>query len=852
VKKSLQAAVVEKDVENAYREAIHKGRPEATITSPYNTDGYAQWGVGSASVRLLLEAKYDLDFKSKAPVCNTLGQCLLYIKRFEQAGEPLPNVILVGDKNECFVLATATVKGFLDELIDWSVAPSTGDAVLTRALVDGFNLLPYVHDVDGNFKFRDILKEIESLAAGEQATVRATVSNLGTIFLYWRDRVFTGKDQTPVEQVDVFLRCLFQPKDVYPHPTKRGVLVVPGYPDGILINRDQYTSFFARFEQGYKPSEIDRFYSMKDRLVEDDARRRQGAFFTPRIWVDEANKYVSETLGSNWRQECLVWDPACGTGNLTRDYQFDDLILTTAEKPDVDVIKEQGYNQGAATLVQQYDFLNPGQWSPFFEEAKPNILSDAIVTKLREASKAGKRLVFLMNPPYGTANNAGAKGTHKAGIASTSVNKDMKAAKLGAPSQQLYAQFLFQCARLARDYGFKDHTVATFSIHTFMCSGSYKKFRDWWYSKHEFKTGFLFQASHFADVSGRWGVAFTVWNSPGKTDPKGTQPINLKDIESFAVQTTGVKAIYNSDGREASKWVREPLKRAKGEDAPQMSSGLKVKEKGRGSLVPGSLYFFGNNANNLCDSGALVYVVSSADTRNHGLSVLTSNWRRAIALFAARKLVQETWEIHQDEYLAPVYHTSDAEEWCRAYEAYEQWTNDCHIYALLHPSNNCTAMRDVSYKDGPPNGSKTWQIHNHFFWKTHADTLAALDTPDTLALYRDCQAHPSKDVFGNAVDSTPDPYMAHVLVGIAPQLSPDARAVLYLLDDLWTKSLPLRESYAAGKPELHLTAWDASIYQLKWLFRELFPVEWKELQGAWRALGNRLQDGVYDHGFLKR
>ena len=835
MKQALAIARVEKDVENAYREATRKGRPGATITSPHGTDGYAVWNskVPPANVRLLLEAKYDLDFKARQPVCNTLGQCLFYLKKFEASGEPLPNVILVGDKNECFVLATAAVKGFLDLPVDWRAAPSTGDPVLTRALVGQLNILPYVYDVDANFNCKEVLAKVETLAAGEQHTVKATLANIGAIFTYWRDRVFNDKRLTAVEQVDVFLRCLFQPTDVYLHPVKRGVLVVPGYAAGVVVNADQYRSFFDHFEQGYGGKEIEAFYANKDRLVEDDARRRQGAFFTPDLWVAEAHKTLDGVLGPNWRDECIVWDPAAGTANLTRDYTFGDLVISTAEAPDVAVIKGQGYNPGAS--VFQYDFLNPeGGASAFFEDGATNVVPDAVDDQLRAAAKAGKRLVFLMNPPYGTANNAGTTGTSKAGIALTAANERMKQARLGAPSQQLYAQFMYQCSKVAEQYGFgNNHTVALFSKSTFMSSGSYRKFRNWWYRQYAYKAGFLFQASHFADVSGRWGISFTLWNSGSATDPRAAVPCTLKDTPYIDVADTGTKAVYNSDEREASKWARETIKGLKGRDAPQLSSGLKVKEKGRGALVPGALYFFGNNANNLQDSGTLVYNVSSADTRNNGLPVTPANWRRAIALYGARKLIAGNWINDKDEYLVP--HTEGT-------LTYEQWVDDFHVYAFLHTSNNCTAMRDVPYK------GKAWQISNHFFWQGHAATLAVLNTPATNGLYNDCKAHPAKDVFGNAVASTPDPYMAHVLPAL--KLSPEAQAVLDKLDALWLQSLPEREAYAAGKPELHLLAWDAGIYQLKHLWRDLYPTEWGDLQEDFKVLAAKLQPGVYKHGFL--
>lgn len=844
-------AVVEKDVENSYRAGISRAAPDAQWTSPHGTDGLAQW----ATVRLLLEAKYDLDLKSRVAACGVLGQALLYVKKFEAAGEVLPNVILVGDKDECFVLSTDSVRGFLSLPIDWSVAPSKGSPELTRALVSGVNVLPFVHAVDDRFK--DLVERIEILSAGQQASVRATEANLGVIFLYWRDRVFRpgkGKQElTATEQVDVFLRSLFQPGDVYMHPSKRGVLTVPGYPDGVLVDTDQYRSFFQQFEQGYKPSEIKRFMGMKDRLVEDDARRRQGAFFTPALWVDESHRELDRALGPNWRRDCVVWDPAAGTGNLTRDkHDWGCLISSTAERPDVGAMQQHGWG---GHHVFQYDFLNPGSASPFFEEGVRNAIPDKVDRMLREAAAAGKRLVFFMNPPYGTANDAGTKGTSKAGMAITAVNAAMKDAKLGAPSQQLYAQFMFQVVELAKKYGFRDHTVALFSKPTFISSGSYKPFRDWWYGQYAYWGGFLFQASHFADVSGAWGVSFTVWNSgrDARTDAKKFLPIRLTDVIDFAVATTAIKEIYNSDDREASEWVRQSIKGMKGSDAPQMSSGLNVKEGAgcRGSLIPGAFGYMASPGNGLQWSAMGTALFSAAYSNAHGFSVLPSNWRRAVALYGARKLVEGNWINDKDEYITPD----------ELAPGYDQWVNDCHVYALLHNANNATAMRDVAYK------GKLWRIKNHWFWRTRKDTLEALDTVKTPTLYRDCEQEPVKQSDVNLItgedethpwERSGDAYMAHLLSTGAVALSPDARTVLEALDALWLKSLPMREDYYAGRPvtdkepDLHLNAWDAGVYQCKNLWRDLFPTEWAELKALHKALAGRLQDGVYDYGFLRR
>lgn len=819
---SLSRAVNEKDVENAYRAAVTDvvGAPVAW-TSPHQTDGVAAWTTPPATVRLLLEAKFQQDLKARASACNVLGQMILYLKRFEAAGDVMPNVLLVGDKDECFVLATDAVRGFLSLDIDWSVAPSKGSPELTRALVQGVNLMPYVYDTTGTFHFRDVIAKVEALAQGVAHQVRATPANISAIFAYWRDRVFRKGDGkhalTATEQVDVFLRCLFLPTDVALHPSKKGVLIVPGYPDGVLVNADQYASFFGHFVQGYKPAEVEHFYANKDRLVDEDDRRRQGAFFTPALWVAEAHREMDRVLGEGWRRDCVVWDPAAGTANLTRDYaDWGCLISSTAEKADVKVMKDNRWGG----QVFHYDFLNDNAPSPFFgPDDGDNRIPSTVDRTLREAAKAGKRLVFLANPPYGTAGVMGVDS--KAGIALTSVNEEMKRAKMDKAASQLYAQFMFRFAQIAQQYGFTSTTIGMFSPLNHMCSGSYAKFRQWWYSRNTYQGGFMFQASHFADVSGAWGISFTVW-SEGATPLNRDIEIDLRDVADFQVRSIGTKGLEAPDGRAASDWLA--VASSSGSmDAPKFSSGLNVTDAWDGGWRTGTVCGFVAKAN--CpQQQQIVFWLSGplTDKRTKTTLVAPDNWRRAVALFGARKLVTGNWINDKDEYLAPD----------EAAAGYDQWVNDCHVYALLHPSNNCTAMREVQYK------GKSWRIKNNWFWRTRATTLDSLNNVNTGGLYRDARAE------------NEDAYFAQVLDSIT--LSDDARRILGMVDALWIKSLDVREDYAAGHPDLHLMAHDAGVYQLKQLWKALYPAEWEEIRAAHKALADRLRDGVYDYGFLRR
>jgi hypothetical protein len=814
----LANASEEKFVEGIYRSEISRLRACNWVTPDINAsvDGYTEW----KNTRFLLEAKLDENLKSRRDACNVLAQAVFYLRRFMDAGKPPPTVVMIADKNECFIVATSVLEKHTKMDINWKGAASKGNAQLSAALMKDQELKFFVHPVMQGFNLEEVLSHADAISTGQSFTITITPANISRVYQVWKEEgIVVDKIPGPLGSIMLFFEVIERGIQDIP---RAGEKVSVGKFGEITVKTLQLELFQATYRTGYGYTESVALLAKRDQLMEDEARRFQGAFYTPEIWRDHAIEEITRVLGENWMQDCVVWDPAAGTGNLTRDRKWGCLISSTAEKADVDVMQRFGWGG----TVFQYDFLNPDAESPFFEDGELSVIPPKVDKLLRAQAAAGKRLVWFMNPPYAEHSIAGTSSESKGGVAKTSVNSAMLGAKMGLPSRQLYAQFMFQCRKVAEQYGFKDYTVALFSMHKFMTSGSYRSFRDWWYGTHKYESGFLFQASHFADVSGAWGVSFTVWSagSGGKTDPRATQPIRLCDERNFAVVTDGTKQIYNADGREASDWVRAPIKGLKGVDAPQMTSGLKFNADGDKKFVPGGLFNMNNHSNSLMKSATDVFFTSVCSTSNAGVSVLPSNWRRAVALYGARKLVADHWAIHEDEYLAPD----------ESKPGYDQWVNDCHVYALLDTKNNCTAMRDVQYKD------KAWQIHNHWFWRTHQSVDALLrQRVSTKRLSRDAAIH------------TNEPYFARLLhEGL--ELSEDAQHVLDYVNALWLLSLDDRESYAVQHPELHLMAWDAGIYQLKHLWRDYYSEKWEELRKAHKSLAERLQEGVYEYGFLKK
>lgn len=84
-------------------------------------------------------------------------------------------------------------------------------------------------------------------------------------------------------------------------------------------------------------------------------------------------------------------------------------------------------------------------------------------------------------------------------------------------------------------------------------------------------------------------------------------------------------------------------------------------------------------------------------------------------------------------------------------------------------------------------------------------------------------------------------------------LSPDAKEVLEMARELVRKSFHLREACNNVKPEMHINTWDAGWYQIKnGLLKDNFKEDYAAFVSKYKALENRLREGVYTFGFLRK
>ena len=805
----IKNATIEKDVENVYTQGINLYFPNVQVEHPFACDGFIDTKNDKGKLlKLIIEYKFNEDFTSKIIRAKVITQVLYYMKHFEQNGLILPNVVMVGDVNECFVFHTNDIISYLDEDLDWSIAPSKAhehNADLIYKLANDENINPFIFVIDENFSFKSVVDKIYDLSNNIQRYVHVTEHNIATIFEYFTNRVITDKKKISANDiVAVFMGVITKNSEYYKHPIKKNVLVTPQ--GEVKINGDGFDSFFSYFNRNYTPQEKMRFSEISDRLIEDTNRRNKGEFYTPTLFVDYAHDMISKEFGEDWKEKYVVYDNCCGTKNLTRDYYFKELYCSTLEQAELDISKQ--YNKEATSF--QFDFLNDSL--------------DKLPKGLLEAFEQNKPIIFFMNPPYATAANGKTDSESKKGCAKTAINDEMVKAGFGNGSRNLYAQFLYRIAEIKKQYNLTDCHIGLFSPTLFLSGISYKVFRGYFCKEFAYNSGVQFKASHFADVADNWGISFSIWNS-GETIDKNNFNYNLIDNIDGEIEVIGEKDVYNTDGlTTASDWAKSTSKNEKVEQV-YLTSAIKAKESDsfKAYTLKKSIGGFVNSGNNVDKNTQSCYLTcGSISTATGAIThIMDDNFDKCTALFSARRLVSCNWVNWADEYLAP---NTEHSMW-------NEFVNDSLIYSLFESKSNQSSLRQVEYK------GKKWDIKNEFFWMSREEMMSLANENGNDACYQDANV-------------PTDRYVHNLLQNIT--LSNEAQAVLDKACELVRKTFKYRMMFDEDNENYQINNWDASYYQLKAMWKEYMPNEYKEFTDLYKKLADKMRPMVYELGFLRK
>ena len=644
------------------------------VTRIAKGDGYMP--VPNSKVCLLIECKFDKDLDNKVDRAKVLAQCVAYIKRIleDTAIERKPNVIFVGDVNECFALHVNFINKFIGlENVDWTIAPSK-IAEKCPELVEAIandNILneniyvsnPQVDD------FKDMCETINEIANNNVRLIAINKKTIKLAFEHFCLKVLgENKGLSANDKVGIFMSAIKYADD---RVINRKTLTTKDYAPVKVQDTEKAKAYFNHFGvlDDDNRKQLETFY---DFLVEDEARRRAGFFITPKLWVDMAHKMISEymeKIGVNdWYNDCVVWDCCCGTKSLTRDYEFGNLFLSTLEENELKA-SESANTEAVETFA--FDFLNDSLIK----------LPEALKTAL----KSGKKIVFLINPPYGQATS-GNGNEHKAGVKNTETSLRMST-EFGKASNELFVQFLYRIDEIREEYHLaKDQLViATFNKPTWMCGDSFVTWRKYWLTKYAFNSGMLFNASEFADCDNSWGISFSIWSNHASRNKADFVHTVYENTCGEAVML-GKHTLYNVDGKViGNQW-------AKGNVGKQILSvsttnGIKMIESNhksnRGRSLHNALGYSYSAGNNVAKNAQSVALFSTSFSNAHGYSITEENFDRVCALFTARRTIAGNWINDKDIYSAP-----DMDS-----ELYQAFVKDSYVYALFNNQSYQTSVK---------------------------------------------------------------------------------------------------------------------------------------------------------------
>jgi hypothetical protein len=784
----LAGSRTEEDVKDAYIKAL-------------SLTGYTKGLIDIQTEEIWFEAK-----ETATPPVLMFAQLLFYVRDARKKGERIPPFLAVIDREKAAIMETAKALPLMtDKSIKWPKSASAVDKSVAAQVA------PYIETHFVVFKIDSHEKEFvaavkAALKAGKFVRTPITPDNLRQVFDKWVQMV--GSELDGVRETDYALLFF---ADVMHDGSKPAMANLParlvheGDKPLFLLNDKTYE---LASEKGYRnfwaiyhrpPEEAHRAYLLerRDSLLPIDERSFKGAYYTPLHIVDKAYNLLAETLGANWQQNYVVWDMCCGVGNLeVKHSNHRQIFMSTLDKADIDVMAAS--RTCVAATKFQYDYLNDdvdefGNIDYSRTGKVPQILRDAIEAA-RLKKKGAKRILVLMNPPYGEANSGDTRsgtGKNKTDIANTAIGSSMDG--WGYAARELFVQFL---VRIQREL--PGATIAMFSTLKYVNAPNFVEFRDRWSAKY--LNGFVVHSRAFDGLNGDFPIGFLVWDT--------SKPIALSSVTTKALDKDGYHVGEKSfrsapSDRFLSAWL--PRLKTTAQNVPLKNAIVPQQAHAKvTSWHAGSIGYFLANANDLQNSSTLTALLSSVYSAGNGFYVTRENVWKVAVMFAVRRLIKPTWLNNRDQFLQP---TSTLTSWFKL---------DCLVWMLFNGSNLSAGADGLDW-----NGSK-WSLVNHFIPFSEKEVGAS----------------------GRFESDFMSRYLADA------KISSEGKDVLREGRKLWKKYHSIQFEKKL-RNDLKLNRADAGWYQIRMALAACDEaIDFEPFKTAYDQLTRKLVPQVYDLGFL--
>ena len=856
---ALTRAKDARDTEKAVEQAINallvagltKAHPDATLAHDYrhNTDGYIALSAAASLARpyaLLVEAKRDLDLSgSRRDRAVVYAQVCYYLRTLAQSGDLVPAVAVVCDVDEVFAIPAQRLNQYYtDDSYAWDEHAASDmykDSQLLAALMGDSNVQrPYVHDIADGFDPDMFIWAIDAMGQGHDP-IRVPVNSASMDHVFTRFKMeVLGTDATGLKNKDeirLFIDVLRGDEDVYPHPKKPNTLVVGT--NHITLDTYRFEQFWSQYVVGdYTLAELKSLTEVADTLIEETDRRFTGDFWTPPRWVDKAHEYIEDALGTNWKQDYVVVDPACGTMNLTRDYRFSELYSSTLFQEELDIASD--YNPEATKF--QYDFLNDDMQLHEDGMTTDKALELARAGELKlpvglvEALAANKPVVFFANPPYGQATTNTSGNKHKPGVSATAVTDLMEG--LGSARMELYTQFIWRAKELAKLFGYTaDFHIFFFTKSKFIPSPNFGKFTDELFSEFTFLRGFLMNAGEFNGTSSVWPISFSHWEIGG-TNQRQFEYSVLESNKDMSISTvTDWTGRSVKRGETISDWLAEvAVPREKQSHFPLTKNGIDAPTAKSIRCIPAqqAIGYLHNSGNNIQFSDNSMGMYSLGFSNSNGRDITRDNFTRAAVTFSIRRACFELIQ-------------SSGERWIRNEDIFtrppeslltDEFVADCVIYSLFSGKSFQTSLRDYEYK------GRTYRVANEFF---PYSTTAMLDL---------AQQHRNRTIESDLTGEG-ERFVHTWIEDHRDDLSSEAYAVLDMAWEIIQDSFTKRATHAVVAPRYQVNTWDAGWKQIAAMVfgrervdDDIYNAYYTDWRTAVRELGDKIARAAQDAGVI--
>ncbi|MBS5951078.1 MAG: hypothetical protein KIC47_12305 [Clostridium sp.] len=819
----IKNATEERDIELVYKNNISTSLRNSIIKYPFKCDGYLEENLMYDDIRkvlrLIMEFKYGLDFNNSIDRAKVLVQVIFYLKQFNLRTNrdymDMPNVILAGDKTTCFVISSSDVEMYLERNLDWSTAPSEAPNKykdLTFEISNNKSINLIIFNIDKSFKFENVVRDIKRLIIEIKTKFKVTEANLLETYDYFIERIIKDPSKySASDLVQCFIDTIIGEAEI---SKKKDSKFIAKKDRRIEIDSYRYQQFEEEYSVKYSIEEKNSFISMKDRLTEDTKRRFNGEFFTPTIWTNEVQKQLSYVFGPNWREEYVVWDCAWGTGNLTRDYYFKELYCSTIDKVDLEL--GDNYNRNSQKFV--YDFLNDNPELLIFNEVNNSLIPLSLYNALRN----NKKIIFLINPPFGEGSNGKQNGKKsKDGIANTKIKSMMEKEGFKNSSQQLYIQFLYRILKLKQVFNLDNLSIGVFTPTLFLSGERSEKFRETFLENFKFEKGIVFNASYFSNVSSEWGIGFSIWTS-GENKEENNFKFLIKELnDKGKIETSGEKTIYNLEPKEKlSSWIKDKKSNSKVETIT-LKSAITLDKKTR-MVDKDAIGFLMNDSNNVYANTQGVYILSAPVTRHVKTTAITrENYKQCCSLFAARKVIKSNWLNQKDNYIISNINHSK----------YKEFENDSIIYSIFANESGASSLRNVKVED------KSFNIINEMFFMSIKDIQNLANINNNEMIYRDCIRYSKERFIYEELEKL--------------EFSEEGELILKTARNLVVESFKYRDEFNKYHPKYNINTCDSGWYQIKFMLTKYMKEELELFEDMVKNLEDKMRSLVYELGFLK-